>query len=183
MSNFLQYIVRECAFSQVGTAIAGLRRYTVFHFDREIELLEQVPTYPKDELRAHKAAHKMFVDTVVSFEQRFQSTSMAAVCELVSGSLLTFLFDWLGSHIQNIDMKLAKYFSHAKAKVEFETAMDSAGVDVRDPANQVTDFPTNMTVRTEFFQPEGIVSWTQRKYPCQHATVNEMTAFLRSNCR
>ncbi|MAG85842.1 MAG: hypothetical protein CMB97_00290 [Flavobacteriaceae bacterium] len=93
-------------------AIAGLRDYTVFHFTREIELLEKVPTYPADALAKHKAAHKFFVDKVESFEKGFGDGNLASVAELATGEMLAFLVDWLGSHIQNTDMTLEEYFNY-----------------------------------------------------------------------
>ena len=134
---------------EVGTTIAGLRRYTVFHFSREIELLEQVPTYPKQQLTAHKAAHKMFVDKVTSFEQGFQGENMAAVCELVTGSMLTFLVDWLGSHIQNTDMKLEEYFNYSNVQAEKTRAkMASHNVDMGRLSGALLAFFKSSSPRT-----------------------------------
>ena len=84
----------------VKGAIAGLRRYTVFHFDREIEMLKMCPTYPAEQLKTHEAAHKMFVDKVESFEKNFGDGNLGSVCELVTGEMLTFLVEWLTNHIR-----------------------------------------------------------------------------------
>ena len=51
-------------------------------------------------------------------EKEFQEENLAAACKLASGDFLAFVVDWLGSHIQNTDMKLAHLFNYGEEKAK-----------------------------------------------------------------
>ena len=93
--NYIIDAVKIQNVDRIQVAIAGLRRYTVFHFRREIEMLKMVPTCPVDALAKHVASHKHFVDKVESFEKGFVEGNLASVVELATGEILSFMVDWL----------------------------------------------------------------------------------------
>jgi hemerythrin len=64
-------------------------------------------------------------------EKEFQEENLVTACKLASGDFLTFLVDWLGSHIQNTDMKLGRLFNYAENKCNTQAqALEKAGVRV-----------------------------------------------------
>jgi hemerythrin-like metal-binding protein len=102
--------MKKAEISGVVDAVRGLRGYTEYHFNREIELLQKCTTYPANELKEHKVKHASFVAKVTEFESKLGDQSLAAVCDLVSGDILTFRTDWLVTHIQNTDKRCTPYY-------------------------------------------------------------------------
>ena len=93
--------------------------------------MRQCPTYPKDALEKHIAAHRVFVDALTNFELKFTQRNLGALCHLVSGEFLDFLVDWLGTHIKNTDMKLGQYFNFTANKIEtMQKELKTVGVDL-----------------------------------------------------
>lgn len=77
--------------------MAELVDYTVEHFGMEEKLFAK---YGYEEEREHKAIHKKLVDQVLDYQKR-----LVAGDPTVSINLMTFLKDWLISHIKGIDTK------------------------------------------------------------------------------
>ena len=101
--------------SRVLMALRGMKSYTKYHFDREIDLLANCDEYPRRELVAHVQAHDSFIGKINDFEREFGEGGLSAVCDLVSGQFIQYLISWLSGHIQNTDMKrCSKYFSYLK---------------------------------------------------------------------
>ena len=75
--------------------------YTVMHFGMEEKLFSQ---YGYDEEKEHKAIHKKLVDQVLDYQKR-----LIAGDPTVSINLMTFLKDWLTSHIKGIDTKYVPF--------------------------------------------------------------------------
>lgn len=80
--------------AEVGAVIDELVDYTVSHFAYEEALMEQAG-YPF--LEPHKKVHKLFVDKVKGYVQRFSAG------EDVAAELIALLKKWLINHIRNED--------------------------------------------------------------------------------
>ena len=83
-------------------ALGELRRYSVYHFQTEAELMK---AHPVDEAnrRAHLAAHRGFVDLLDRVEALVASDP-AAVIE----QLLAFTVKWLVHHVTGVDARMAR---------------------------------------------------------------------------
>ena len=67
--NGIQKGVVDADTKMISQNLRGLRRYTAYHFEREISMLKMVPRdlYPEEKLKTHEAAHKMFVGIVLRY--------------------------------------------------------------------------------------------------------------------
>lgn len=83
----------------VGPVLNELIRYTVSHFAFEEKLMDR---YGISSSVAHKAEHKKLVADVSAFKAKFDAGSAA-----VSTELMSFLRNWLSSHILKTDKALA----------------------------------------------------------------------------
>ena len=81
-----------------------LIQYTDYHFSCEEKVMAD--THYSD-FAQHKAMHDALRKQVIDFQKKFQTGEVD-----VSQELMKFLKDWLSSHIQNTDTKLA---AHLKA--------------------------------------------------------------------
>jgi hemerythrin len=89
----------------MGEVLRRLIDYTVLHFKAEEKLMEK-NGYPA--LAAHRAEHKALTDKVVTYKRNFDSGTAAMSLEL-----MTFLQDWLQSHIKNVDQKYGDFMNAA----------------------------------------------------------------------
>jgi hemerythrin-like metal-binding protein len=80
---------------EIGTIVAGLADYTVYHFTDEEKAFLDTPYPYKDQ---HIAIHKKFVDQVVALQGQ-----LAAGKTVLGSDTLVFLKDWLVNHIQGTD--------------------------------------------------------------------------------
>lgn len=89
----------------MGQILSGLVEYTKTHFKREEELMQkhQYPGY-----LSHKALHDALTKQVVDTMNKFQEGKAIVTVEVMS-----FLKDWLVTHIQNTDRK---YTAHLNGK-------------------------------------------------------------------
>jgi hemerythrin len=78
--------------------LISLGNYAVFHFDTEEGVLES-NGYP--ELKAHKAQHEAFKETVANYVERFESGDLPPM------EIADFLKKWLLVHIAKEDMAYA----------------------------------------------------------------------------
>ncbi|CCH50359.1 bacteriohemerythrin [Pseudodesulfovibrio piezophilus] len=87
----------------LSSILDDLKDYTVFHFSNEESMFEE-HGYPQTE--NHMKAHKMFVDKVISFEQKILSGKASVTLEV-----LDFLKDWLVKHIKGVDQQYSAFFN------------------------------------------------------------------------
>ncbi|HXE96883.1 MAG TPA: bacteriohemerythrin [Dongiaceae bacterium] len=87
----------------IGIVLQSLVSYTCTHFADEIRLL-QANAYP--DLARHQAEHDKFVKQVVEFQQKFQDGSA-----MLTMTILSFLKDWLVTHIQGEDKKYSPFLN------------------------------------------------------------------------
>lgn len=90
--------------SILGAIIRELVDYTVNHFRREEDLMQQMAYagYPE-----HKRAHDQLVREVRALEERFRAGSIT-----LSLDVFNFLQDWLSDHIKTHDRKLGAALHH-----------------------------------------------------------------------
>lgn len=89
--------------SAIKEVLEELKQYTVFHFAHEESLFEKYG-YPESE--AHANEHKMFVDKVLSFEEKILSGRSS-----VTSEVLDFLKQWLTKHIKVVDRAYSPYMN------------------------------------------------------------------------
>jgi hemerythrin len=87
----------------LGTVLQSLISYTGSHFADE-EKMMQANAYP--DYTKHKAAHEALVKKVLDLQQKFQAGNA-----MLTMSVLSFLKEWLVTHIQGEDKKYGIYFN------------------------------------------------------------------------
>ena len=95
------YVQRKSK-EEIAKVLKELVDYTVYHFNDEINMLEQFG-YDKDKLEQHKEAHNYFVEKLNIFQKRYELGD-----EYMTLDLLNFLRDWLLSHILKIDQQYSE---------------------------------------------------------------------------
>ncbi|MBN1522884.1 MAG: hemerythrin family protein [Spirochaetales bacterium] len=86
----------------VGPVINELLEYTKYHFSSEEKAFRQFH-YPDAE--NHIRQHKLFVEKVTDFQTRFQHNEI-----MVTVEVLSFLVDWIASHIKGSDKQYSDFF-------------------------------------------------------------------------
>ena len=86
---------------QVGPTLVFLRDYTVSHFQMENELMNR-HAYPGG--AKHQAIHQDLVAQVADLVQKFQAGATALTLPVMN-----FLENWLVTHIQGEDFRLAEF--------------------------------------------------------------------------
>jgi hemerythrin len=84
-----------------STVVADLIEYTKTHFGAEEELMERLE-YP--ELAHHRQLHKQLTKSVLGWK-----ADLDAGRPLSTRDVLSFLRDWLTSHIQREDKKIGEF--------------------------------------------------------------------------
>ncbi len=92
----------------LGTVLADLVKYTVYHFGTEERLMGQ---HKYADAASHLAEHKKLVQDVSAFKAKFDSGNA-----MISTEIMTFLRDWLSKHIMQTDKKLGKALNTAGVK-------------------------------------------------------------------
>jgi methyl-accepting chemotaxis protein len=93
----------------IESVVARLVDYTREHFGREERLMAtQGAAYPERE--AHLAAHRTFIERIEEFQRRIAQRSGT-----VSMDVLTFLRDWLVTHINKTDKAFAAHLRDRNA--------------------------------------------------------------------
>jgi hemerythrin len=87
----------------IQKVVKELADYTEFHFSAEEKLLEQAH-YP--DLGAHRVQHRVFVKKVQQFQQDLKTTTTGQAI-----SVVTFLKDWLTTHIKQADQQYAAHLN------------------------------------------------------------------------
>lgn len=88
----------------LDTTLSELILYTRKHFLTEEMLLAN---YDYPEMEAHKAEHRALTEDVLRYQRDFRSGNTGLSIEL-----LTFLRDWLETHICQSDRNYAVYLRH-----------------------------------------------------------------------
>lgn len=81
--------------------IAGLKEYTMMHFNTEEQYFSH-SGYP--EVKEHEKTHRLFEEKVAAFERDFKKGKIK-----ISMDLLNFLKNWLINHIQKTDLRYVPY--------------------------------------------------------------------------
>jgi hemerythrin-like metal-binding protein len=103
MINDLHDAMKEGkAKSVLGDIIDGLSKYTKTHFLHEENLFD---TYDYPETANHRKEHNNFIAQIAEFQTGFAEGKLS-----LSIQVMTFLKDWLKSHILDTDKKYAPYF-------------------------------------------------------------------------
>jgi len=90
-------------FLVVNKVVSSMTSYVKVHFTAEEELMQK---YGYPEFQKHKTAHEQFVERVVSFEKGLDRRKFG-----LPKDVLTFLKDWLTTHILKEDMQYSSFFS------------------------------------------------------------------------
>jgi hemerythrin len=89
--------------AMLGVVLQALISYTATHFKEEEQVM-QANGYP--DLARHKAEHEKLVTKVLDLQKQFQSGS-----SVLTMTVLSFLKDWLVSHIQGVDKKYGEFLN------------------------------------------------------------------------
>lgn len=89
--------------TMLGVVLQSLISYTATHFADE-EKMMQANGYP--DLAKHKAAHESLVKQVLDLQKKFQGGT-----EILTLPVMTFLKNWLVTHIQGEDKKYGQHFN------------------------------------------------------------------------
>lgn len=85
-------------YDAVGEILSSLTAYTHYHFEEEEALMEK---YQYSELDSHLTAHASLKSDLASYVRRWQERD-----GITPEELLSYLADWLLSHILSVDKKL-----------------------------------------------------------------------------
>lgn len=88
--------------AMLDSIVKELLDYTKFHFSAEEALLEKA-AYPS--LAAHRIQHQRFIDKVGQFRQDIAAGKGSSI------PVLTFLKDWLSTHIKQTDQQYSTYMN------------------------------------------------------------------------
>jgi hemerythrin-like metal-binding protein len=83
--------------------LAALVDYTVYHFSAEEKIMME-NKYP--DYAAHKAAHTNLIETVTELSERIKRGDPVMSTEVIS-----FLTQWLRTHIKEIDRSYSPYLT------------------------------------------------------------------------
>jgi hemerythrin len=85
-------------YDTVGEILSSLTAYTHYHFEEEEALMEE---YQYSELDSHVTAHASLKADLASYVRRWKERE-----GITPEELLSYLADWLLSHILSVDKKL-----------------------------------------------------------------------------
>jgi hemerythrin len=88
--------------------LAALADYTVYHFAAEEKVMIE-HSYPN--YAAHKAAHTNLLETVTDLNERIKSGA-----PVMSAEVISFLANWLKSHIKEVDKAYSQYLTDKGVK-------------------------------------------------------------------
>jgi hemerythrin len=91
-----------------GKVLSELVNYTVSHFGYEEKLMAQ---HNYADTAAHKAEHAKFVQTAGDLKKKFDSGNAKITTDIMS-----FLRDWLTSHIMKTDKRFGQALNKAGVK-------------------------------------------------------------------
>ncbi|MEO5377067.1 MAG: bacteriohemerythrin [Magnetococcus sp. DMHC-6] len=86
----------------VNSVLKDLLAYVVFHFNRELALMEK---YGYPEREQHNNEHRLLLESASQFKKRFDSGLAINIKEEIEVSLR----DWLVNHVRNSDKRLGHF--------------------------------------------------------------------------
>jgi len=87
--------------AKVSSNFNELAEYVIFHFNEEEAFMERIGY---DGIEGHKKIHKKLIENVTEYGQAIQDGT------LNKNKLVSFLQNWLISHIQGVDMNYADFY-------------------------------------------------------------------------
>lgn len=102
INNVFDELRGEGKHARLMEIIDGLVDYTHVHFKSEETIFEK---FGYSETEEHKAEHKKFITQLADFKKGFEEGKIPLTMDIV-----TFLEDWLFSHILGTDQKYTKFF-------------------------------------------------------------------------
>ncbi len=101
INSFYDEIGKQSQAKLIFDLIAGMKAYTIEHFNEEEQLMQQC-NYPG--LTEHKKEHADFIDKVTDLEEKLKSGKM-----IISFEITNFLKDWIKKHIKESDQQYSAY--------------------------------------------------------------------------
>ena len=101
INSFYDEIGKQSQAKLIFDLIAGMKAYTIVHFNEEEHLMQQC-NYPG--LTEHKKEHADFIDKVTDLEEKLKSGKM-----IISFEITNFLKDWIKKHIKESDQQYSAY--------------------------------------------------------------------------
>ncbi len=101
INSFYDEIGKQSQTKLIFDLIAGMKAYTIVHFNEEEQLMQQY-NYPG--LALHKKEHADFINKVTDLEEKLKSGKM-----IISFEITNFLKDWIKKHIKESDQQYSAY--------------------------------------------------------------------------
>lgn len=101
INGFYDEIGNQSQDKLIFDLIAGMKAYTILHFNEEEQLMQQC-NYPG--LALHKKEHADFINKVSDLEEKLKSGKM-----IISFEITNFLKDWIKKHIKESDQQYSAY--------------------------------------------------------------------------
>ena len=101
INSFYDEVGKQSQDKLIFDLIAGMKDYTILHFNEEEQLMQQC-NYPG--LAEHKKEHADFIDKVTDLEEKLKSGKM-----IISFEITNFLKDWIKKHIKESDQQYSAY--------------------------------------------------------------------------
>lgn len=92
----------------LGKVFDDLISYTVYHFSTEEKFMDQ---YKYTSMAEHKVEHRKLTEQVLDLQKRYKEGKFH-----ISIETLSFLRDWLTSHIKDTDKKFGTYLGQMGMK-------------------------------------------------------------------
>jgi hemerythrin len=86
----------------LGSLLASLTEYTVYHFKTEEKYMDK---FNYQETDKHKNEHRLFVEKVSEIKARFDSGKFILTLEITS-----FVKDWIAKHVMGSDKRYTNCF-------------------------------------------------------------------------
>jgi hemerythrin len=102
INKFYEGLKNEEKHANLIKLVYGLRDYTVYHFNKEEQLMKK-HDYP--EFEKHKKEHAFFINAVKDYIDRINSGKL-----LISIEITNFIKDWISNHIANVDKAYSDFF-------------------------------------------------------------------------
>ncbi|WP_416197152.1 MAG: Hemerythrin [Sporanaerobacter sp.] len=91
-------------YDEIMEILSELRRYAIYHFGYEEELMKQ---YGYENYQKQKIEHARFIEKITSISQEEVDEKQ----KKVSMELITFIANWIENHILKSDMEYKEYFN------------------------------------------------------------------------
>ncbi|MFL0245980.1 bacteriohemerythrin [Candidatus Clostridium stratigraminis] len=91
-------------YDEIMNTFVELKNYTLYHFDYEEKLMKKLDYTGLD---SHKEEHENFINEILKLEK----IDLENEQKLVMTNILSFILDWIVSHILKSDMAYKSYFN------------------------------------------------------------------------